>query len=181
VYVLLGVAAEDGVVLSDHTVRTDGTLPQVGDLGASQPALVGRQFLSFDLTPIPAGSIIVSAQLRADQYVVFGTPYTDLGAVLVDHLDYGALDETDFGARALQEGLGPLAKDAALGPTTVDVTEAVRQDLALARPRTQYRLRFAPAETDGDASNDFASFAEADAATNGRGQAPVIAVTARPP
>jgi hypothetical protein len=180
-FILHGVPAEDGVVLSDHTVRTDGTLPQVGDLGGSNPTLVGRQVFSFDLTPIPAGSIIVSAQLRADQYVVFGTPYATLGTVLVDHLEYGLLDETDFAARALQEGLGPFSKDASLGAKTVDVSAAVAQDLAVGRTRTQYRLRFSPTETDGNTQNDFASFAEADAAVTGQGQAPVVAVTARLP
>lgn len=177
--VLPGVAAEDGVVFSDFSFQTDGTLPQVGDLGAGQGNRIGREFLSFDLAQIPPGSVVMSAILRVDLYVVVGSPFATLGQVVLDHLDYGTLDGNDFGARALQEGLGPVATDPNLGARSVDVTAAVAQDVALSRARSQYRLRFSPAETDLDTENDFVSFAESEAAATGRGQAPVLIVVIR--
>jgi hypothetical protein len=175
------VPAEDGVVLSDQTVRTDGVFPQVGDLGMPGSSFVGRQFFSFDLSAVPPGSIVTSAVLRLDVFIVVGEPFTSLGSVVVDHLDYGTLDFNDFAARALTEGLGPLATDPSLGAKTLDVTAVVALDVARGRTRSQFRLRFWPKESDGDISNDFASFAEAEAAVTGNGQPPALALLLRVP
>jgi hypothetical protein len=176
-----GVAAEDGVVLSNFTFRTDGVLPPTGDLDEPGAAVRARQFLSFDLSAVPAGAIVTSAVIRLDLFLVVGTPFTDLGTVLVDHVDYGALDGLDFAARALEEDVGTAAADATLGARSIDVTNAVSLDVARGRNRSQFRLRFSPRESDGDFANDFASFAEADAATSGNGQAPVLALVVRLP
>jgi hypothetical protein len=176
-----GVPSEDGVAYSNQTFRVDGVLPQTGDLGAPGSVITARQFFSFDLSAVPAGSIVTSAVLRVDAFVVVGTPFTTLGAVHVDHLDYGALDGLDFGARAITDGVGVLAEDATLGARSLDVTDAVTLDVALRRPRSQFRLRFSPAEWDGDLANDFVSFAESEAASSGNGQAPVLALVVRVP
>jgi hypothetical protein len=176
-----GVAAEDGVAFSDFTFRTDGALPPTGDLDTPGAGVRARQFYSFDLSAVPAGSIVTSAVLRADAFVVVGTPFTSLGSVVVDHVAYGALDGNDFAARALTEDVGTLADDATLGPRSLDVTDAVAEDVALGRSRAQFRLRFAPRESDGDFAFDFVSFAEAEAATTGSGQPPVLALVVRLP
>lgn len=176
-----GIPSEDGVVYSNLTFRTDGVLPQTGDVGAPGSGIYARQFLSFDLTAVPAGAIVTSAVLRVDSFVVVGTPFSTLGTVLVDHLHYGALDGNDFGARALVDGIGTLADDETLGPRSLDVTAAVAQDVALRRPHSQFRLRFSPTENDGDPVNDFVSFAESEAALSGNGQAPVLALVVRVP
>jgi hypothetical protein len=175
------VPSEDGVVQSDFTVRTDGSFPQVGDLGMPGSTPSVRQFLSFDLSAVPAGSQVLSAVLRVDVFVVVGSPYTSLGSVLVDHLDYGVLDGGDFAARALTEGLGPIASDPALGARTLDVTAVVGLDVARGRNRSQFRLRFSPVESDGDTQNDFVSFPEAEAAATGNGQPPALALVLRVP
>ena len=175
------VPAEDGVVQSEQTVRTDGGFPQVGDLGMPGSSYVARQFFSFDLSAVPPGSLVTSAVLRLDVFVVVGSPFTSLGAVVVDHLDYGTLDHTDFGARALTDGLGPIATDPSLGPKTLDVTNQVALDVARGRTRSQFRLRFMPKESDNDTANDFASFAEAEAAVSGHGQPPALALVLRVP
>lgn len=176
-----GVAAEDGVVLSNFTVQTNGVLPPTGDLDEPGSATRARQFLSFDLSGVPAGSIVTSAVIRLDLFVVVGTPFTSLGNVTMDHVDFGTLDGNDFAARALEEDIGMAATSEALGPRSIDVTDAVNLDVARGRNRSQFRLRFTPRESDGDFANDFASFAEADAATSGNGQAPVLALVLRLP
>lgn len=177
--VCLSVAAEDGVVFSDRSVITGGALPIVGDLGADSQAMVGRQFLSFDLTAVPDDVTVVSATLRVDQFVVQGTPYDTHGSVFVDHVDFGTLDADDFLMRSLHAGLGPLSSNATLQARTVEVTESVAQDLALNRTRSQYRLRFSPTETDGDRTNDYASFAEGEAAVSRQGEQPTLILVLR--
>lgn len=179
--VVPSVPSEDGVVQSDFTVRTDGAFPQVGDLGMPGSSQTVRQFLSFDLSAVPPGSEVLSAVLRVDVFVVVGAPFTSLGSVLVDHLDYGALDAGDFGARGLTEGLGPIAADPALGARSLDVTPHVAVDVARGRARSQFRLRFSPTESDGDTQNDFVSFPEAEAAASGNGQPPALALVLRVP
>jgi hypothetical protein len=177
--ICFSVAAEDGVVFSDRSVLTGGSLPLVGDLGADSPAMVGRQFLSFDLTGVPDFVTVVSATLRVDQFVVQGTPYSTHGNVFVDHLDFGTLDADDFLLRSLHAGLGPISVNATLQARSIDVTESVAQDMALDRPRSQYRLRFSPTETDNDRNNDYASFAEGEAATSGLGEQPTLILILR--
>jgi hypothetical protein len=179
--VVPSVPAEDGVVQSDQTVRTDGAFPQTGDLGMPGSSQVCRQFFSFDLSAVPPGSLVSSAVVRLDAFVVVGAPFTTLGSVLVDHLDYGTLDFGDFGARALTEGLGPIASGPSLGAKTLDVTSAVGLDVARGRTRSQFRLRFSPVESDNDTQNDFVSFAEAEAAVTGNGQPPALALVLRVP
>jgi hypothetical protein len=162
-------------------VRTDGAFPQVGDLGQPGSSYTCRQFFSFDISGVPAGSIVTSAVLRVDLFLVVGDPYTSLGEVVVDHLDYGTLDANDFSLRALVEGLGPIPGGATLGPKSLDVTAQVAQDVGRRRSRSQFRLRFAPLESDNDTANDFASFPEAEAATTGQGQPPALALVLRVP
>jgi len=178
-FVLKSVAAEDGVVFNDRGVATNGVLPVVGDLDANRRGLAGRQFFSFDVTSLPEAVTVTSATLRLDMFVVSGSPFSTHGDVVVDYLDYGALDADDYNLRALQAGLGPLATSPALQPHTLDVTAAVAQVLALDRTRVQFRLRFSFADFDFDLSNDYVSFSEAEAATSGNGQEPSLIVVLR--
>ncbi len=96
--------------------------------------------------------------LRMHQSAVIGAPYATLGSVIVDHVDIGlTLDAADFGAAALQAGVGLLSSDATVGPKSLDVTSQVLADIAAARPRSGFRLRF-PVASDADAADDFAQF-----------------------
>ncbi len=178
-FVLKSVAAEDGVVFNDRGVVTNGVLPLVGDLDANQRGLEARQFYSFDVTSLPEDVTVTSATLRLDLFVTSGTPFSTLGGVVVDYLDYGALDADDYNLRALVAGLGPLTSSPSLQPYTLDVSAALAQVLALDRVRLQLRLRFSFADGDFDFSNDYASFPEAEAALSGNGQEPSLIVVLR--
>lgn len=177
--VLASVPAEDGVVFSDGGVQASRTLPVVGDLDGSVRGLGARQFLSFDVTGLPTDVLVESAVLRLDLYAVAGSPFATHGDLVVDYLDYGTLDADDHAARALDLAVGTLARDATLGPRTVDVTAALAQVLALGRSRAQFRLRFAARDSDGDSTSDHASVPEGEAATSGVGQAPTLLLTLR--
>lgn len=147
---LAGTAAREGQVLSSGGVLA-GNAIIVGDGAINQ---VLRGFISFDLSPLPAGATLVSASLQISQFLVIGTPYSDLGAMVADHVDLGAgLNSADFGAVPILSAVATLFTTPALGTSTVDVTESVRDDLANARTRTEFRLRFAVA-TNGDAGQD---------------------------
>ncbi len=117
-----------------------------------------RGFVSFDLSTIPSGANIISATLRIFQRSVEGTPYTDLGNLIVDHVDFGdILDSTDFNITPLQANIGILSTNSTIEWKELNVTTAVKDDLSNGRIHSQFRLRF-PNDTDNDQSSDYVTF-----------------------
>jgi len=112
----------------------------VGDISDDDTV---RAFYSFDLPALPAGTVVISAILKLYQITVFGTPFTDLGAIEVSHMDLGVdTDTPDFDRPGLIDDLGDLATSPATGYHQLDVTQAVQDDLDMLRGRSQFRLRF---------------------------------------
>ena len=137
----------------------DQTLLGVGEFGpANQFMNNWRGILTFDISSIPAGATIISAELVANQFQVNGDPYFNLGQVLVDHIEMGptmlgaAYDDFTVGGTAGLE-IGTLSANANLGIKSVDITGAVERDVSAGLPRTQLRLRF-QVENSGDAQID---------------------------
>lgn len=146
---LAGVAAREGVGNSGGGLTVGSVI--LGDGGVNQ---VLRGFLSFDLSPIPAGATVVSATLQLSQFLVFGEPFAELGSMVADHVDLGAaLDIADFSAAPLQSAVATLFTTPALGTILVDVTSSVLDDLGDGRTRTEFRLRFTT-DTNMDGGQD---------------------------
>jgi hypothetical protein len=176
---LPSIAALDGIVESDGTVYEEDSYGIA--LGDGSPGDGWRGFVTFDLGPVPAGADVLEATLRILQFGVEGTPYADLGgAVLVDHVDVGAtLDGGDYDRLAIAENIGTLSTDATLEVKSLAVTSAVRADLAAARTRSGFRLRF-PVESDVDPGGDYVNFNEQED-PDGSGVTPVLVVRYRLP
>jgi len=135
----------------------NNTDPTAGDNAVGNSP--DRGFYSFEIQSIPAGATIVSATLRAYQTSVIGDPYTTLGNVIVDHLDYGAaLNASAFDAAALASNIGTLSSTPTLEYKALDVTASVVADRAAARARSQFRLRFSPLELGPGFANRLAVF-----------------------
>ena len=100
----------------------------------------GRGFCSFAL---PASTIHVeAAMLEVHQTMVLSTPYQNAAAV-VDHLDIGStLDISDWDRGSISAAFGTISSDATLGRKALDVTDAVKFDVAFSRTNTQFRFRF---------------------------------------
>lgn len=145
----------DGFVASSGSVLNNIQDIQVGD---NQVNNVARGFVSFDITGIPPGSNILSATLRVYQNGVNGTPYTDLGNVIVDHLDYGpTLDSSDFSLAPLLGNIGTLSNNTTIEYKTLVVTARVQNDINNSRTRSQYRMLFTT-QTDNDNVEDSSFF-----------------------
>src|SRR5438477_6921840 len=89
----------DGVVSSNSVAVANGftSPPFAGDFDSTAQGIGARQFYSFDISSIPSTATVTSATLRLFQAFTMGQPYSQLGNVLVDHLDYGlSLDGTDY-------------------------------------------------------------------------------------
>jgi hypothetical protein len=130
------------------------SVPQVKDVG------YGQAYFSFALSGLPAGAKVVSATLRVDQTAIAGSALA-LEGVVVDHLDYGTLDDRDIQLVNLETGFAGFAISAAPGFRSMSVTDAVIEDLVDGRTYSQYSLRLLADEDAEDASVDFAGLAAA--------------------
>jgi hypothetical protein len=132
--------ASDGIMRSDNSGQNTGGLV-VGDTGGNLSVRTG---LRFAIVPfIPAGATVVSATLRVRQTQVVGVPYTLLGTVIAERVDFGVgIDGTDWGLVPLGGSLGTLINSTQVGTYTLDVTSAVQADLAANDFTSDFRLRF---------------------------------------
>lgn len=180
---LYSVAAADGSLRdTDGAINPNASCAGesicVGDSGINgeldNSSYLG--FLSFDLSALPETLVeIIEARLSVRQTDTNGSPYTDLGALLWDHVFYDALDAGDFEIPALTTSGQLLSADAINNTKTSDATSAVQDDWenrAARGNRSQYRLRFTE-ETDNDGSTDVAFFTSGE----GGGDEPRLSVT----
>lgn len=124
---------------------------------------VTRGFVTFDLKSLPAGAKVVSATLRMYQTKIVGNPYIAGGGLKLDHLTYGdALDSTDYSLAALLNQFAILGKTPKLEWKEVDVTQAVKNDVANARSSSQFRIRFMTEVAGGTEMGDFVYFESAE-------------------
>lgn len=128
-----------------------GTDFSVGDFANNS---TDRGFIGFDISGITGN--VQSAILTINQSSVLGTPYVDLGSLVVDHVDFGgSLDAGDFNGGTLASNIGTISGDAGTGLKTLDVTSFVQADISAARTTSQFRLRFSSL-TDGNNDLDAA-------------------------
>ena len=138
-----------------HSAGTRDAIPgalQVGNIVGLEfiplPRAFSQEFrglLTFDLSAIPAGSRILSAQLTVVQMLVDGDPYAT-GPMLVDHVDLGgSLGATDFDSAPLTAFIGALANDSFIGAKTMNTTAAVQADVDAGRAATSFRTYFSSA------------------------------------
>jgi hypothetical protein len=171
------VPSMDGWVESDGSAHSDSGGPFTGDYEHTKPGVGHRQFYSFSFSAIPDGALIVSASLELYQVNVWGSPFTDLGNVVVDHLDYGAtLDGADYDATALTANIGTLSDNATEEYKSLDVTLYVQADCTAARDYSQYRVRFSLQDNDDDGARDSVSFTDAEDSCCGTGNLPKLVV-----
>ena len=122
-----------------------------------------QAFLTF---PLPEAMSATSATLRSDLLKTRGTPFDDLGALIVERVEY-----REFGPHLFD--LSPSGDPSACtvtGGTVVrcDVTGAVQAAIDDGATTAQFRLRFEQV-ADNDGQADLAMFYRTDSNTNGPG------------
>ena len=174
---IISVSTLDGWAESDGSANSDMGGPLTGDFEHSQPGVGYRQFFSFGLADIPDGATIISASLELFQTNYHGSPLTDLGNVVVDHLDYGTtLDGADYNMPALASNIGTLSDSTTEEYKILDVTTYVQMDYAAARDYSQYRVRFSLQDNDDDGARDSVSFTDAEDSCCSTGNLPRLVV-----
>jgi hypothetical protein len=116
-----------------------GSVIAVGPRDGQQTGRVDRGFCGFDLPDVR----VAQATLQVYQEQVTGTPYVMGDVMIVDHLDFGpSIDAGDYDLAPLQADIGTLSADATVEWKSLDVTTAVRNDLANGRATARFRLQF---------------------------------------
>jgi hypothetical protein len=150
--------ARDGSVRSTGTVYTLGMF--VGDIDGIIPGASSRSMVGFDLLSagIPSGATVQTATLALYEAGGAGTPYTDLGNMLIDHVALGAgLDAADYNGNTLVAGFGVFSSDPSFAVKSLEVGARVQADLTAGRAFADFRLRFAT-NSNGDGSDDYTQF-----------------------
>jgi hypothetical protein len=125
--------------------------------------LVTRGFVSFDIDGIPEGATITEVSIKLYQVRVVGNPYSEGGVLEVDHLTYGdTLEGGDYSTAALLSGFATLSENKNTGWKETTVTNAVKDDIANARSKSQFRIHFETEVKGGDVAGDFTYFESAD-------------------
>lgn len=141
----------DGVVVS----------PPSGAVGKSNfTNTFFRVFASFQLPALPSGAMLESAQLTGVQESTTGSPYTKLGNLKAQHVNFAQFDANTFSATPIGNVIGDFSTNLTVETKMLAVTAQALDDyanLAARGGRSQYRLEF-PLGTNNDGVRDFAYF-----------------------
>lgn len=141
----------DGVVVS----------PPSGAVGKSNfTNAFFRVFASFQLPMLPTGATLEAALLSGVQEATAGSPYTKLGNLKAQHVNFAQFDANTFAATPLGNVIGDFSTSLTVETKTIGVTAQVVDDYANSAARggrSQYRLEF-PLGTNNDGVRDFAYF-----------------------
>jgi len=134
---LSGYISGNGFTSADDDAFV-GTIPDVGGF------LEERGILTFDLSAIPPGASIVSAELSSLQGAQTGTPYDQVAVILLDHINGTApgVNFQDFNTTPLSTtSIPPFSDDPIEEFKTSDVTNQVTDDVLQNRGESKFRLR----------------------------------------
>ncbi len=166
----------EGGSLEGHTPTAfagTGTGLFVGDnLNPSFPEGVGVQlYLTFVL---PSGLSAGIARIASNALQVAGTPFEDLGPLLVEPVSYESFGPELFDLPSI----GPQAECIVTNSTSIecDVTSAVQGAIDRGDETAQFRIRFTQF-ADGDGQQDLAMFFRSDSNSN---EAGVFELTVEP-
>ncbi len=118
-----------------------------------------RGYVTFDLAPLPQGSVIETASFSARQLGITGTPYQSLGELKAFHLTFSTMDNVNNVLPL--SGAGIFSSDGQAESKSIDVSAQVADDLlnrAARGDRTQYRLQFDTVSADNE--YDYAEFSK---------------------
>ena len=122
---------------------------RAGDSSAPSTIRV-RGFVSFDRAAIPAGARVLDATLTLTQEAVGGTPYVNLGSVVVDQVVYGNVLDAGAFDRSFpsNQAFATLSTSETLGSRSVSAILPVQLAIDSGHAQVQFRVRFT-IDTDG--------------------------------
>jgi len=147
------VKAEGGSVRTGGAVHSG--LHNVGDTSDNRGSQV---FASFDMTGIPAGSVITEVIVDFTDYDKLGDPWGSLNCLRLYKQDYGVLDGADYFAGAPAGALVRWCNDGELSVSHADPDLISAVQSKVGSNRFQVRLQYTDIVHDGDGVDDMVRF-----------------------
>jgi hypothetical protein len=147
-YVEIVVAPELTTVELDYiegesgSVRSNGTVWGVRNVGDTSGDLSSQAFLSFDISGIPADATITKVETDFDSFDQLGDPFGDLGCLDILKHTYGSLDSGDYFSGTPSSRLIRWCSPGALSPPTIDDDMVTALQSRIGTNRFQLRLQF---------------------------------------
>jgi hypothetical protein len=142
-----GTLRDDGVFIP----MTNVGAVMVGDRAANLGNQVRRGFVTVTLAAIPPGANVTRVVLHLVHESTSGNPFDDFGTLTVDHVNVVAgVTAAEFLANPITPAIAAVPPPPSARETTtfqLDVTDAVKADLAAGRPISSFRLQFNLAPT----------------------------------
>ena len=124
------------------SVRSNGTVLGVKNVGDTSGDVSSQAFLSFDISGIPADAIITEVATNFDSFDQLGNPFADLDCLDVFKHTYGALDAGDYFAGSPSGRLIRWCSAGALSSLTIDDDMVTALQSRIGTNRFQLRLQF---------------------------------------
>jgi hypothetical protein len=124
------------------SVRSNGTVWGVKNVGDTSGDLSSQAFLSFDISGIPAGATIIEVETDFNDFDQLGDPFGDLGCLDIFKQTYGALDAGDYFAGSPSGRLIRWCSAGSLSPPTIDDDMVTALQSRIGTNRFQLRLQF---------------------------------------
>jgi hypothetical protein len=124
------------------SVRSNGSVLSVKNVGDTSGDLETQTFLSFDLSGIPANATITEVIVDFDSYDQLGDPFGDLGCLDVYKHTYGSLDASDFFSGSPSGRLIRWCSAGTLSSLTIDDDMVTALQSRIGTNRFQLRLQF---------------------------------------
>ena len=133
---LFSIPGEEGSV--DQNGQVTGS-PRVGVASSSTSV---QAFFSFDISGIPSGATITSAALDLTTYIMYGQPFSYLGALGAFNDQYGTLDSNDYVSGFAFDGLFFTYSDIIRPYDTQQIITALQKQVDQHNTRFQVRAQF---------------------------------------
>ncbi len=122
-----------------------------------------RGFVSFDISNIPSGATIERATIKLYQTSTIGSPYSAMGNLYIDQINYGpTFENSDYRVPIVNSATFVLTTNGITEWKSLDITKLFQNALVSSLDRLQFRLRFEKDTSGGSVDGDFAYFESAD-------------------
>ena len=149
---LTAIEAEGGMVLSN------GSLLGPRNVGDTNTNLSSQAFWSFNISGIPAGSVVTNVTFNLTGYDTLGNPFGTLGCLYLYKHDYGALDAGDFVAGSPSGGMIRICGTGGLGSSVADGDFITAVQSKIGSSRFQMRAQFTDTAVSANGVADMVRF-----------------------
>ena len=133
---LFSIGAEEGCVNSNREVSPE---PKAG---VSKSGVTMQAFLSYDISMIPYGSNILLASIDVTPHILYGYPFSFLGAMGIFDHQYGVLESRNYGSSFTKDTMVYTYSQPTQPFTSEQLAKAIQRQVDAKSNRFQVRVQF---------------------------------------